>query len=240
LDHAPTLNNLGVILWQQNQVGGSLNFYNQAMAAAPMNILILNNVAEALNGLKGDQKEGIPAKRLLRQFSEQDGQMQAKLGAEGLYRWGGTWVNQAELDKLKAAEKQVKEKLDAMAQEFDAIKGKIQVIDDNISGNERGMRQIEASSWMHDSEGRWFQTVYPGVYYDLARDNERLKANKVAEQRKLEEMRVAAKTVQQQLPVPRYTGVQQMVGVEGTPVVMAESPTTQATTQATTAPSTQP
>ena len=74
----------------------------------------------------------------------------------------------------------------------------------------------------------------------MARDNERLKANKVAEQRKLEEMRVAAKTVQQQLPVPRYTGVQQMVGVEGTPVVMAESPTTQATTQATTAPSTQP
>src|SRR5690606_9331331 len=102
-DHGPTLNNLAVILWRQNQHIGSLNYYDQAMIAAPADREILNNVAEALNALPANYRDNASAKRVLRRFQEQDVQLQAELAKSGLYRWGAAWVNQEQLEELKKA-----------------------------------------------------------------------------------------------------------------------------------------
>src|SRR5205085_2309464 len=42
-DHAPTLNNLGVVEWRQNAAVGALNQYDKAMVAAPASRVILDN-----------------------------------------------------------------------------------------------------------------------------------------------------------------------------------------------------
>jgi tetratricopeptide (TPR) repeat protein len=65
-NHAPTLNNLAVILWRQNATGGALSSYDQAMQAQPVNKFILDNVAEALGGISEDQRKGQAIQRVMR------------------------------------------------------------------------------------------------------------------------------------------------------------------------------
>src|SRR6185295_5504729 len=69
-DHAPTLNNLAVILSRQNAVMPSLNHYDQAITAAPVNKFILDNVAEALAMVPEDQRKNRVALTLFRKFTE--------------------------------------------------------------------------------------------------------------------------------------------------------------------------
>ena len=67
-DHGPTLNNLGVILWRQNQFAAALSWYDQAMAAFPQNREVLDNVAEALHALPDEQKRTAVGIRVARPF----------------------------------------------------------------------------------------------------------------------------------------------------------------------------
>ncbi len=228
-NHPPTLNNIAVILWRQNQPQGALKYYDFAMQAAGANEYILNNVAEALGTLPEDQKRGTPVPAALRRFTELDLILQQKMAQQGMYRWGGGWVDQKQLDDLKAAEKEIRQKLEALQADFEQTKQRIVQIDQEISRNESSMDDLRARSVWRDASGRYVTMPLPTVYYDLERQNQQLRAEQDSLQSKASSMPEQARRLQQQVPVPKFTGVQQIVGVEGMPGSFA-APSTRQTT----------
>jgi Flp pilus assembly protein TadD len=215
-NHPPTLNNLAVILYKQNARPAALNWYDQAMQASGVNKFILDNVAEALGSMPPEQIKGAVAKCQAR-FIELDVVLQRQLESQGLYRWGGGWVNQQQLDQLRAAERDIRDKLASLQQEFDQTKARIAQIDEMVAQNKRSMDDIAARSWYRDKDGNLHQLQLPQMYYDLQADNARLKSEQDSLRMRLTSMQEQAKRVQQQVPVPKFTGVQQIVGVEGMP-----------------------
>src|SRR5439155_24004758 len=86
-DHAPTLNNLAVILWKQNAQAGAMGYYERALSSAPDSREILDNVAEALNALPAEQRKSTVATKLARHFADRDAALQKNMAERGLYRW---------------------------------------------------------------------------------------------------------------------------------------------------------
>ncbi len=236
-DHVPTLNNLAIVIYRQNQIPGALNQFDRAMISSPQDKWVLTNVAEALEALPPELKKNDIVRRVQRRFDEQIVPLEAKLAATGLYRWGATWVNATDLEKLKAIESANKAKLDALSVDFDAVQADMTRITQSIADNQGALRRIEAESVRYDSNGQAIRVAYPPVYYEIVRDNQKLTAERATDITKLEQLRVQAKAIQAKLPTPRYTGVQQLNGVEGAPTVaIAADPATQPSKQ----PSTQP
>jgi Tfp pilus assembly protein PilF len=226
-NHAPTLNNLGVVLFRQRQYGGAMTYYDQAMQASPVDREILDNVAEAIEALDDGQESSTAAQKAIRRFRSQDKELQDRLAKQGLYRWGATWVTQAQLEQLREAERRIQETLDRMAATYDAEQDAIVEIDADIATNERAMRQIEASRYVRDPYAGTRRGAYPAVYYELDRDTDKLRRDRAAHVARQEELRAAAKAARKDVPVPRYTGVQKLIETEGTPIAVPESgPTT--------------
>lgn len=215
--HPPTLNNLAVILWRQNQQNGALNYFDQALQASGVNKYILDNVAEALGAIPEDQKKGQVIARTMRRFMELDVVLQQQMAQQGLYRWGSTWVDQRKLDELKSAELEVRNKLESLLAEFEQSKARIAQIDQEVRQNERSMDEMRSASLFLDRDGRYITLPLPNAYYDLQRQNQQLRAEQEALNVKLRTMQDQARRVRGQVPVPQFTGIQQIVGVEGMP-----------------------
>ena len=225
--HGPTLNNLGVILLRQKQPGGALGYYDQAMQAAPVNKFILDNVADALGTLPENERKGTQFQRVSRRFAEQDTLLQRQLAPQGWFRWGSSWVDQKTLDQLRAQEKATRDKMVAMQNEFDQAKARIAQIDQEVNQNQRDMDEMRSQSVYYDPVRKTTITSpLPQAYYDLQRKNQDLRGEQTSLQAKLVTLREQAKHVEQELPVPRFTGVQQIVGVEGMPELGPAAPST--------------
>ncbi|MDB5298733.1 MAG: hhoB [Phycisphaerales bacterium] len=220
-DHAPTLNNLGVVLWRQNAIGAALGYYDRALLAAPANREILDNIAEALNALPKDQRETAVTKKLVRHFKEQDDDAQKKLAAKGMYRWGSSWVNEKELAKLQDAEKAIKDKLDVIANDFDAVTKRIAEIDRRIGADQQELALIDSQSYAQGTDGRFVRLPLPQRYYTVAREIDSLKAERADRLADQDRLKKAAKQLQQQLPVPKYTGIQKLIDADGMPLPAA-------------------
>ena len=78
---------------------------------------------------------------------------------------------------------------------------------------------MESDSLARDSQGNVVHLPLPRRYYDLADENKKLSQDRAELMKKVDEMRAAAKQLQQQIPTPRFTGVQRLIGVEGTPLL---------------------
>ncbi|MEA2736007.1 MAG: hypothetical protein QOE14_2458, partial [Humisphaera sp.] len=217
-NHAPTLNNLAVILSKQNQHATSLNTYDQAMIIAPKNRDVLNNVAEAVYGMP-DNVRGTPvAQRVLRRFTEQDEDLAGELEKQGLHRWGATWVTTEQLSQLKQAEREAKDKLDQLSSEFDAVKVRISNIERDIEDNERAMRRLETSAYVRDINGQIWQSALPPLYGELQEDNRKLQTERQQQFIRLDKLREQARAVNRNLPVPKYSGIQRMMDETHAPV----------------------
>lgn len=231
--HAPSLNNLGVILWKQNQQMGAMRYYELSMLASPVNKTVLDNVAEALHALPVDERTNPLAVRVQKLFIDQDAQLQEIMAQTGWHRWGSTWVDQPTLDRLKAAEQSVKDQLAQLEEQVAAAKAKIADIDSNIDANNRSMTQMQSETMFRDSSGKIFQTPLPSSYYTLQTDNEKLAADRAQQEATIQAIIQQGQKVQQSLPVPQYTGMQRLIGAEGTPF-----PTTAPSTVPTSGPTT--
>lgn len=227
-NHPPTLNNLAVILWRQNQQAGALTFYDQAMLASGANEYILNNVAEALGTIPEDQRKAAPIARALRRFAELDQTLQQQNARQGRFRWGGSWIDQKQLDQLKAAEKEVRTKLESMQKEFDASKARLSEIDREVAYNEDRMNELRLRSLMRDANGNYVTYPLPQIYYDLDRKNVSLRSEQNRLHTQMATLQEDVGKVQQGVPVPKFTGIQQIVGVEGMPLAASPPPTTAA------------
>ena len=236
-NHAPTLNNLAVVLARQNQHAASLNTYDQAMTTSPRNKDLLNNVAESIYGMPDSVRDTPVWNRALRRFTEQDEDLARELEKDGIHRWGATWVTSEQLEQLKQAEREAKDKLDQLASEFDAVKVRISNIDREIDENERAMRRLETSAYVRDINGQIWQSALPPVYGQLQDDNRKLQAERSQQFVQLDKLREQAKAVNRNLPVPKYTGIQRMMDETHAPVIgPAPAPTTAPATTGTTAP----
>ena len=226
--HAPTLNNLAVIGARQNQHGPALTIYDQAMQAQPVNKFILDNVADELGTMPEEARKGKAVERVIRRFTEQDLVLQQQLGPQGWFRWGSTWVDQKQLDALKAAEKEVNAQIATLETEFESNKQRVTEIENRIRTNEQQMRDMEGYRRTYrDKDGRVIFLPLPEAYYDLKRENQNLRDEQGRLQERFNQLREQARRVKQQLPTPKFTGVQQVVGVEGTPLLPAPgAPTT--------------
>jgi predicted RNase H-like nuclease (RuvC/YqgF family) len=232
-------------LWRQNAFTAAIGMYDQALAAAPMEPVILNNVAEALNALpKGDRESGA-VKKLVRHFQEQDDALADAMKKEGRYRWGSTWVTAPELDKLQAKEKEIKQKIDALEQQYSTSKEQLAQLETEINDTKRAIRRLEADSYGTDVSGRQIRRNVPPVYYQLRQDLQDLGREYQDAEAELDRLRREAKKVQQDLPTPRYTGIQRIIEVEGTPLLprndpedndAATGPATEPTTNSSTPP----
>ena len=219
-DHAPTLNNVAVIMYRQKQIGGALTFYDQCLAAAPQTRPLLDNVAEALAALPDDDRKSTQAQKLTKRFTQQDQLLQERLKAAGLFRWGATWVDQETFAKLQTAEKDVSKRLDALAGDFRISSDRIDEIAGEISTGEESMREIESHSYVRAPDGTYVRVPYPSAYYDIKQNLQQVRAEQRALKARLDALRAEAKKVQQDLPLPKYTGQQKMIGEAGVPFVL--------------------
>jgi tetratricopeptide (TPR) repeat protein len=218
-DHGPTLNNLAIILWRQNQHLAALNVYDQAMQVMPLNKDLLNNVAEALNALTPKEQEAPLAQKVYRRWNEQDTQLQAQMAPLGWYRWGATWVTKDQYDKLQESEKKVKDAIAELEKQFADAETKIAQIDEKIRQNTEAMNWMQRDRLGQDSAGRVFQAPLPALYWEYDRANRRLEVQRKETIALMENLRAKAHAVKQQFPIPKYTGAQVPIGVEGTPAI---------------------
>jgi tetratricopeptide (TPR) repeat protein len=224
-DHGPALNNLAVILWRQNQQMAAIGVYLQAMQAMPLNMQLLNNVAEALNALTDEQRKAPLAQKAIKLWTEQDAQLQQQMMTQGLYRWGATWVDKSQYDKLQVAEKEVKDKIAKLEGEFADAQAKVDTIDSQMRQNRDAMRYMEQQRVVTDSTGKQMQYPLPPQYWDYDRANRRLEVQRKETVALLDAMRAKAQAIKGTLPAPKFTGVQLVMGVEGTPaIVPADKP----------------
>jgi tetratricopeptide (TPR) repeat protein len=219
-DHGPALNNLAVVLWRQNQHMPAMAVYLQAMQAMPLNKEVLNNVAEALNALPEEQRKAPVVQKVLRLWQEQDAQLQQQLMPLGWYRWGATWVDKSQFEKLQAAEKEVRDKVAKLEADFADAQQKINTIDGQKQQNQLAIQYMEQSRYATDAQGHQIVYPLPPQYWDYVRANQRLDVQRAETLSLLGTLRAKAQAVRQQLPVPKYTGAQLMIGAEGTPAVV--------------------
>jgi tetratricopeptide (TPR) repeat protein len=237
-DHPPTLNNLAIILWRQRSYVAAMNMYTQAMLAAPQDRLILDNVAEAFNALPEEFRAQPMVKHAAAIFTQEDTLLQKHAAEGGWYRWGSSWINSQQLSELKAAEAKVQDKIDQASRDFDQAKNDLREAENQIDANTRTMKQIDAKSYITDNNGNLLRTPLPPAYFDLERDNDALTAKKGSLQAKLDDLRAEAKQLELEMPKPPYTGLQQVIGLEGMP--MRDMGDLAATTQATAPPDVPP
>jgi tetratricopeptide (TPR) repeat protein len=220
-DHGPALNNLAVVLWRQNQHMAAMTTYLQAMQAMPLNKEVLNNVAEALNALPEDQRKAPIVQKVFRLWQEQDAQLQQQLMPLGWYRWGATWVDKAQFDKLQAVEKEVREKIAKLETDFADAQQKINTIDSQKQQNQLAIQYMDQSRYATDPQtGRQIVYPLPPQYWDYVRANQRLDVQRAETVSLLDTLRAKAQAVKRELPVPKYTGAQLLIGVEGTPAIV--------------------
>ena len=221
-DHGPTLNNLAVIAFKQRQWMAALTFYDLAMQGAPRSRVILDNVAEALNAVPPNERNGPQYQKALKRFGEQDADLQKEMQKEGLYRWGANWVPADKMDELKKAQEKIKEKLEALRQDYDRLSDRVREIDDRVDTNNRSITRINNDSQRVDPNGRVIYLRPPSIYYELKRENDTLRDEKVSTLNKMDGFQEKALRIQQDTPIPQFSGSQKIIEVEGTPLAMAK------------------
>jgi Flp pilus assembly protein TadD len=216
---AATLNNLGVVAWRQNQFVPAMTFYSEAMLAMPANKEILNNVAEALAGLRDDYKKQAPVQRASRLFIEQEARLETLMAQYGWYRWGSTWLDQKQLDELKRAEKDVKDKIDKLQKDYDDLQKKFSDNETKIAKDVDLMNQIRSYVPMYQdaTTGKLLQPEYPTAYWEASDEINKLQADNKVMSNNMAGMRENAKRLEASKPKPRFSGLHQIIGPEGMP-----------------------
>ncbi len=218
-NHAPTLNNLGIVQWRQHEYIPSLQCFDAAMLAKPVDRTIVDNVAVALQNLPIDLQKSPVTLKLLRHFNEQDQKLSEQMAQVGMRRLGSLWVSDHDLAQMKADEKLVQDKLDALSGEFDKTRERADTLSENIESNQAEMSRIEASSFVTDQvTGIRVAMPYPSTYYDLQREAQRMVRDRDAETAKLDAIKKQAQDLQNRRPTAKNQGVMQPIGAEGTPI----------------------
>ena len=150
-------------------------------------------------------------------FAEQDAPFYRSGGDKGNVSLGRDLGHGQATEELKADEARVKQQLDALQQQFDALQQKLTQIDAEIGQNTVRWIASPPRAFLWIATATRFSCRYP-LIFRLKRYNDSLTAQKQPLLQQQNDLRKKAKDVQAQIPVPKFTGVQQIIGVEGTPM----------------------
>lgn len=217
-DHAPTLNNLAVVMWRQRAHAASLGYYDRALLAAPGTRDLLDNVTEALHALPKELHDAGVTKKLLRHYKEQEDDMEKAMAAKDMVRWGATWVTTAELKKLQADEATIKGQLAAMDNDYNAIAARIAALDQQIVQVDNQMKIIDAQTYQTTASGQVVRLPYPPQWYQLGQQMAQMKTERANLLNQVDRLRGAARQAQASLPSPKFTGNQKLVDADGMPL----------------------
>jgi tetratricopeptide (TPR) repeat protein len=243
VNHAPSLNNIAVILWRQNAQGQALSYYDKSITAAPGDQSILDNVAVALAAVSDGQRKNEIWEALHRKFTEQDARLQ-ELMAEGWYRWGTAWIDEAAMQKIRGKQKEIE---DQIAKVLDSVKSEreeLRQIDDRLAYVQERIQRIFMNTPVPFPH--FIRMPFPPVYFELQEEEARLKFLRAGLVPKVEAADAQVERLRSQLPQPSFAGTHKVIGVEGMPMTAidsSESPDTPVPTlkqMPTRAPSTAP
>ncbi|MGE5611447.1 MAG: tetratricopeptide repeat protein [Bacillota bacterium] len=214
-NHGPTLNNLAVIAWRQEQYPAALLLYDQAMLGLPRDRRVLDNVAELLQVLPANLRDSNPAKKLARRFDEQDAELQKELAAQGLTRWGAAYLTKDQMTEVK----RVRGKLDQVEQDREKMQARIDAIDQQIENNKHTMRDIDRDRQLYNQQtGNYTVLRRPSLYNELERENRRLRDEQADLINRLPLFDDKRRAIWQDSLVKPYTGMQRIIEVEGAPL----------------------
>jgi tetratricopeptide (TPR) repeat protein len=213
------LNNLAVIQWRTapDSPAMAMGFYEKAMNAAPLDVRILHNVAEAINALPANQRSTVVAQNAIRLFESQQAVLLKKMEQDGMHPWGSSWVDEPTLARLEAADKAIQKQVAALSGEYDKLQKTVNDASADIEGNKRTMQLYVNASHHTDSKGRAYDTPLPAEYYNLQRKNDGLQNTLTSLRSQQMALRSQATAAQRTLPLQKYSGVQKLLGAEATP-----------------------
>ena len=221
-DHAPTLNNLAVVLWRQRQYIAAMSDFDQAMLDSPVDKLILDNAALALETLPAEFQKSRVVAKMQRHFSEQDQQLAEQMSHQGMRRVGSLWISDKDSERMRQQDQQIAQQLDQLASDFDRSRQNIDKLNQALSDNQLQMRRIESSGTVMDPlTGFASHTPYPSAYYDLQRDIQNEQHQHDVEVAKLDQFKKQASDLQSSRATQKAIGAMRIFGVDGSPKQMA-------------------
>lgn len=218
--HAPTLYDLGVVNYRQNQRMRAAKYFADALAAAPVNRQLLDGVAEVLDALPPEERQKPPAKTLAAEFARQDAVLASQLAAQGLVRWGSTFVTADKKKQIDAVQEKIDVRLTDLQRDFDLTQEAVKRTDDDLTATQATMRRMEGDTLITDADGRVFRRPLPPAYYDLQRDVLRLQREKQDSTARIDALRAEAKKERAKQPFPPFTGKIEPVREDGLPVLL--------------------
>lgn len=242
-DHAPTHNNLAVILWKTRALIPALAEYDKALSADPGNRTILDNVAEALHALPETYRKNQITKKLVSRFDDLDAEMQKKMAKQGLYRLGSQWVPADDFKSFHATQANARERMDSYKNDSLTLQTRLMQIDRTIDDDMHLMNSIlqeqtqVVRSYDYDSltgaptpngQGPIRQYPLPQRYFDLEKEVVALKAEKATKTRQLQQLPRLVADAQKNADQKCYTGTQNLIGLDSAPgTIPATQPSTQ-------------
>jgi tetratricopeptide (TPR) repeat protein len=221
-DHAPTLNNLGVILWRQSAQGQALSYYDKSITAAPGDKFILDNIAAALAGVSDGQRKSKIWEALHRKFTEQDAHLQELMAAEGWYRWGTAWIDEAAMQKIRDKQNEIDDQIAAVLESVKNEREELRQVDDRLASVQERIHRIFMNTPV-PFKGPWIRMPFPPVYFELQEEEAGLKFQRAGLVPKVDAADAQVERLRSQLPQPSFAGTQKVIGVEGTPMTEVDS-----------------
>lgn len=137
-DHVPTLNNLAAIECLQRQFIAGMPLMLRALALAGDVVLINDNAYKTLARvneakLRGFESDVAKLESILSRF-------ETAMQQQGLYRWGSAWIPAEKFKTIQDANREVDEKLKAIALEIETLRQEIPILQARVDELERQRR----------------------------------------------------------------------------------------------------
>jgi tetratricopeptide (TPR) repeat protein len=206
-------NNLAVILFQTRAQIPALAEYDKAMLADPQNQKVLDNVAEALHQLPPASAMNDVIKKVVAHFTQQDAALQKTMAEKGMMRIGAQWVPSDEAKTLQAQRADAQAKIDQYHREAVDLPSQLNAMDQDLTIKTNAMKAMVQESTVIDAYGRIVYQPLPLHYYELKQEVEKMTADRVLKQRRLDQLPRLMTEAQQQLTgaQERYAGKQSIV-----------------------------
>jgi tetratricopeptide (TPR) repeat protein len=113
--HGPALNNAAAVEWHLRAYSVALANLEKAMTALPLSQPIHDNVAEVLHSPLREVKSSPVTRRLAKQYEKMEPQLEELQAKQGLHRWGGSWISDAQYAEIQKQEEANRKQLDELA-----------------------------------------------------------------------------------------------------------------------------
>ena len=217
-DHAPTLNNMAVVLWRQKAISGALTFFDRALLAAPDSREIIDNVLEVLNVLTPEQQKLPGAQKLARHFRERNDAMEKQMAQNGQYRWGSTWVDEKTHKEIQEKQKTAKDEMDKLDVQYKGDEQQVALMERKIAALQEEMNILQAQTYQQSPDGKTVQLPLSPLYYQYAQEQAATRAQEALMQNEMQKLRGQFKEAQKKMPIPPFSGIQRIVDADGMPL----------------------